>query len=222
MARSGFSPWRALFVLGGVLVSAGGFMHPRGTMAEMLAEPIWFRGHATSALGYLALCAGLALYRRDAAPPERTRRWAGAAAVLMGFEAVEMTVHTFAYVDAGAAADRVHGATMATPVLTTHLWMATIIYPLTGIAMIALIWTGMRERSLGSRWTGWLGMAGALAHAAVMPLVFLMDMLQFGILFPMILLLTMWFILAGAWPRRSRSVAPAAGPAARRTAAGAA
>lgn len=215
MARTGFSPWRALFILGAVLVSAGGSMHPRGTMAEMLADPIWFRGHATSALGYLALCAGLAMFRRDAAPPERTRWWAGMAAVLMGFEAVEMTVHTFAYVDAAAAADRVHGATMATPVLTTHLWMATIIYPLTGIAMIALIWTGMRERSLGSPWIGWLGMLGAAAHAAVMPLVFLLDMLEFGILFPMILFLTLWFMMAGLWPRRSRSAAAASAPAAR-------
>jgi hypothetical protein len=215
MARTGFSPWRALFILGAVLVSVGASMHPRGTMAQMLADPIWFRGHATAALGYLVLCAGLALYRRDAAPPERTRRWAGVAAVLMGLEALEMAVHAMAYVDAGAAAALGDHVTMAAPVLMVHLWMATIVYPLTGIAVAALIWTGMRERSLGSPWIGWLGILGALAHAAVMPLVFLMDMIQFGILFPMIMFLTIWFILAGVWPRRSASLAPAAGPAAR-------
>ncbi len=218
MSPSRFTSWRALLALGGALVLVGSSMHPAGEMREMLAHPRWLAGHGTAALGYLALAVGLALYRRSAEASGRTRWWAGAAAVMMALETLEMTVHTAAYVDRAALpAGAVHvGA--ATPVLLTHLWMATLIYPVTGVVVIGLVLAGMRERSLGSPWIGWLGIVGAVAHGAVMPLVFLMGWMQFGILFPMILFLALWFILAGVWPARPRvgqGFADAAVPAAR-------
>ncbi|HYH82820.1 MAG TPA: hypothetical protein VEX86_23710 [Longimicrobium sp.] len=224
MSRVGFNLWRALFVIGGALVIAGGFMHPRGTMAQMLADPNWLPGHSLQTVGFLALCAGLALYRRDAALPRRTRWWATAAAVMMALETLEMAVHTLAYVDRAAAQATVEHVGMATPVLLTHLWMATLVGPVSGVALIALIWVGMRERSLGSPWIGWLGMIGAAAHAAVMPLVFLLNLPMFGIFFPMIIFLALWFCLAGVWPRRKQRahVPPAAArPAPREAVSGA-
>jgi hypothetical protein len=205
--------WRVLFVLGAALVFFGGSMHPRGHMAQMLVDPKWLPGHSMAAVGFLVLSLGLARYRRAAAPDERTRWWARAATVTMALEAVEMTVHTLAYVDAGALPATAFHAGMATPVLTTHLWMATLIYPLSGLTLIGLIWTGIRQRSLGSPWIGWIGMIGAAAHAAVMPLVFLLRVPEAGILFPlMTLFTTLWFVLAGVWPKRQgrhRFAAPA-------------
>jgi hypothetical protein len=204
--------WRVLFVLGAALVFFGGSMHPRGYMAQMLVDPKWIPGHAMAAVGFLVLALGLALYRRDAATDERTRWWAGAATVTMALEALEMTVHTLAFVDAGALPAQAINAGAATPVLTTHLWMATLVYPLSGLTLIALIWTGIRQRSLGSPWIGWIGMLGAAAHAAVMPLIFLLRVEEAGILFPlMTLFTTVWFFLAALWPRR-RSRHPFAVP----------
>jgi hypothetical protein len=56
-------------------------------------------------------------------------------------------------------------------------------------------------------------MIGAAAHAAVMPLVFLLRVPEAGILFPlMTLFTTVWFLLAGLWPKRQgrhRFAAPA-------------
>jgi len=71
-----------------------------------------------------------------------------------------------AYMDAHALA-----ASHSTPVLTTHLWLATLVYPCFGVALFGLIRAGQRERSLGSRWIGWIGMVGAVAHGIVMVLV---------------------------------------------------
>jgi len=224
MNRIGFSPWRALFVLGGALVIAGGSMHPGGSMAQMLADPKWLPGHVMQALGFLSLCAGLALFRRVPSLPLRTRWWAGAASVMMALETLEMTVHTLAYVDAAAAPTGELVVGMATPVLLTHLWMATVVGPISGVVLIALIWVGMRERWLGSPWIGWLGMLGSLAHLAVMPLVFVMGWVQFGILFPMVVFLALWFILAGVWPRKKQRAydpASAAWPARREAVPGA-
>ena len=218
MTTTRFKPWRPLFVLGGVLLIAGGTMHPSGNMAEMLADPKWLPGHALQALGFLTMCAGLALFRRDRALPDRTRWWAGAAAVMMALETLEMTVHASAFMDTAAAPAVLREVSTATPLLFTHLWMATFIGPVSGIVLIALIWVGMRERSLGSPWIGWIGMFGAAAHAAVMPLLFVMGILEAGILFPMVVFLALWFILAGVWPRRKQpaaSSAPRAEPAPR-------
>jgi hypothetical protein len=212
MTSGRFSPWRALFILGGALVITGGSMHPGGDMRDMLADPKWIPGHSLMALAFVALAAGLALFHRGA-PAGRTRWWARAAAVMMVLEAVEMSIHTLAYVDADAlSAGSIH-AGAATPVLATHLWMATLVYPLTGVALIGLIWAGMREHTLGSRWFGWLGMLGAVAHGAVMPLVFVLGLLQFGILFPMIIFMALWFILAGVWPVRAHNPVPVAAAA---------
>lgn len=215
MTRSRFSAWRPLFIAGGALVIAGGSQHPRGEhMLAMLTDPVWLQGHAMQFAGFALLAAGLGLYHRGA-PAGRTRWWAGAAAVMMMLDALEMGVHTMAYVDAGALPAGAFHAGAATPVLTTHLWLATLIHPVTGAVVIGLILAGMRERALGSRWIGWLGIVGAVAHLAVMPLVFLLRIPEFGILFPMIMFMALWFTLAGLWPVRARqpeSVAAAPRP----------
>lgn len=198
--------WRVLMIAGALLVGAGGIQHPRGhNMAEMLVDPGWFQSHATATVGYVLLTFGMLLFRRTTGPASRTRWWAGVAAVMLSFEAVEMGVHTMAYVDAPAAAIAMQSPTgegPATPVLSTHLIMATIIYPITGIVLIGLMVAGMKERTIGSRWISPVGFIGAATHAAVMPLVYIAHVGAAAILFPMILFLVLWFCLAAGWPVR--------------------
>lgn len=189
--------WRILFVLGGLLVIVGGSQHPRGTMAYMLAHPDWLWSHVVALVGVVALVAGLVHYRRAQVPPKLTDRWVTISIAMGALQAFEWGVHTLAYVDAARLA-----AEEATPVLTTHLWLATIIYTPFGIAVIGLIIAGMRERSLGSPWIVWIGILGATTHSVVMILLFVLELKQFEDLVWFSVLMPLWFLLAGLWPAR--------------------
>ncbi|HEY7216041.1 MAG TPA: hypothetical protein VIC28_15570 [Thermoanaerobaculia bacterium] len=212
--RLRFSLWRPCFALAALLILIGGPQHPGGSMAEMLAHPKWVPSHAFILAGFLAMLAGLILYQRSAALPERTRRWARIATFGTILQAVEMAFHTAAYVDhANLMAGR------ATPVLTTHLWLAVIFYPIFAVTVIGFIVATLRDRSLGSPWIGWLGILGALAHGAAAPLVVLFKVQEARILFPLLMLLAFWLILAALWPvrvraERTRADGPAMEPAA--------
>ena len=205
---AGSAGWRSLFVLFGLLYVAGGVQHPPGSMAEMLANPIWVRGHATTLCGLMLLTAGLVLFRR-ARPGPSVNRWLLPVIATAALETLEMAVHMMAYVDAEAMA-----AGHSTPVLTTHLWLATLVYPCFAFALVGLIWAGQRERSLGSPWIGWIGMVGAVAHGVVMVMVMVhpLKIGPTGLLFPVaVLSLALWFILAGVWPVGRRSPAATSG-----------
>ena len=90
--------WRALLAACGVLIFIGGPMHPGGTMAEMLAHPMSFTGHALVFLGFVALVGALVAYGRQDVPA-RVRPWLRFAVVGAVVQAIEMAVHTMAYVD---------------------------------------------------------------------------------------------------------------------------
>lgn len=190
-------PWRPFFMLAALLILAGGPQHPRGTMAEMLAHPKWVPSHALMLAGFVALLIGLVLYQRGAALPERTRWWTRLAVVATAFQVVEMVFHTIASVD---HAHLVAGE--ATPILTTHLWLSVVLYPLFGLALAGLIVMGARERALGSLWTAWLGILGALAHGAAAPLVIVLQIQWARILFPCLMFFALWLVVAALWPSR--------------------
>ncbi len=194
--------WRPLFVIAGIVYLGGGFQHPRGTMVDMLHDPVWFRAHSTVFIGLALLAVGLLLFRKATPASGSSDRWVLFAIVATVLEAIEMAVHTFAYVD-GAALASGH----ATPVLTTHMLLATIIYPIFAIAIIGLIRAGRRDGVLGSPWIGWIGMLGAAAHGVVMFLM-IMEVSWGAILFPIaVITLSIWFVLAGLWPARGPVVA---------------
>jgi hypothetical protein len=197
--------WRALFVIGGLLVAIGGPQHPGGTMLDMLRDPAWFRAHALVFSGILAWTIGVWLFIQSRPASALPDRWLRFALVMTTLQMLDMAVHTMAYVDADALA-----AGAATPVLTTHLWLTVVIYPIFGIAMIGFIWTTQRKRLLGSVWIGWLGMLGAAGHGAAGLLVVGFEIGWASILFPFLVFLALWFILAGVWP--SRQTVPAAVP----------
>jgi hypothetical protein len=103
-----------------------------------------------------------------------------------------------------AAVDHVHVVAGApTPILTTHLWMAVVVYPLFGLTMAGFILAGVRDRVLGSYWIAWIGVVGALAHGAAPPPVILGKVERASVLFPFLMLLALWLTLAALWPRRA-------------------
>ena len=195
--RSGL--WRLFFILSALFMVAGGPRHPGGTMAEMLAHPDWLPSHVLQLAGFVSLLVGLILYQRTVALPDRTRTWVGLAVLGTALQAIEMAVHTAASLDhPNLLAGR------ATPVLTTHLWLSVVLYPIFGLTLVGLIVAGVRDRVLGSVWIAWMGILGVLAHAAAAPLVVLLRIERARMLFPLLILFALWTLLVGLWPTRAR------------------
>lgn len=140
-SRSG---WRVCFLLAGGAILAGGPLHPDGTMVDMLADPNWLPSHALMTLGFVLMWAGLVLWGRTPSNAPRVRAWLRPAVVATALQAIDMALHTAAMVDH----DRLV-AGLATPVLTTHLWMTAVIYPVFGATVIALLIAAGRDRVLG-------------------------------------------------------------------------
>jgi nitrate reductase NapE component len=202
-----FGLWRPCFVLSALFILVGGPRHPRGTMAEMLGHHDWVLAHVLMLAGFVALLFGLILYSRGAVVPDRTRKWIRFAVIGTALQVVEMVMHTVSVVDhANLVAGR------ATPVLSTHLGLAVVFYPIFAATIVGLILAGMRDRSLGSPWIGWLGILGAVAHGAAAPLVILFKIDWARNLFPGVAVLALWLLLAALWPSRSKAQRePAAG-----------
>jgi hypothetical protein len=189
--------WRVCFVVSALFILTGGPQHPGGTMAEMLAHPAWVPSHSLLLAGFALLPIGLVLYQRAGQRPARTRRWTRIALIGALLQAVEMAFHLASYVDhANLMAGR------ATPVLTTHLWLAAVCYPIFGVTIAGWIVAGTRDKVLGSPWIAWIGILGALAHGAAAPLVVTFGIQGAAVLFPLLVLFALWLALAGLWPAR--------------------
>lgn len=190
--------WRVCFIVAALLMMAGGPQHPGGTMAEMLADPRWIPAHSLILAGIVTFLAGLLVYKQSTALPRATKRWLGLAIIGTVLQVIEMAMHTAAVVDHHHLV-----AGQATPVLSTHLWLAVFFYPIFGLTISGFIIAGMRDRVIGSPWIGWLGIAGVLAQGAAPPLVILLEIEGARILFALILLFAVWLILAALWPVRA-------------------
>ncbi len=190
--------WRASFVLSGLLILIGGPRHPGGTMAQMLAHPQWVPSHAFMLAGFTALLIGLLARGRSGPRSPALRRWLTLAIAGTALQTVEMALHTAAYVDlANLLAGR------STPVLTAHLSVTPLFYPIFGVTVAGWIAAAARERAVGSAWIAWIGIVGVLAHGAAGVLVPVFALEWARVLFPMVVLLAVWSILAGLWPARA-------------------
>jgi hypothetical protein len=196
----GLELWRLCFILAALFLLAGGPQHPGGTMAEMLGNPKWVPAHLLVLTGFVVLLVGLVSYQRATSLPSRTQRWLRFAIIGTALQAIEMVFHTAAVVDHDHL---VAGA--ATPVLTTHLWLAVIFYPIFGLTLAGFIVAGMRDRVLGSPWIAWLGIVGVLAHGIAPVLVVLLNVEGARILFPFLIGFALWLVLAGLWPQRVKA-----------------
>jgi hypothetical protein len=164
-------------------------------MLEMLMHHDWFMAHALVTLGYGAMLAGLVAFSRTEANSPALTRWTRFAIVGAALQTVEMVVHTAAMVDAGHLA-----AGHATPVLSTHLAMSIVFYPLFGIATAAFFIKGMRARAIGSPWFVWIGVIGTVANGIAPILVGLFGWMEARILFAFMIGIAIWLLLAAVWP----------------------
>ncbi|HEY0038267.1 MAG TPA: hypothetical protein VGB66_16325 [Longimicrobium sp.] len=206
MSKVRFQPWRLFLLLGAVGILAGGPRHPGGTMAEMLAHPDWVLSHVLVLAGYISLLVALVVFRRVGGFGSGTTKWARLAVLGTALMVIEAIFHTAAVVD--------HANLMAgrgTPILSIHLALSVIIYPVFAITMIGFMLTGARERVIGSRWITWMGIAGAAMHGLSTPLVVGLGDERFRFLFPGVVLFALWELIAAVLP--ARAAAPAAAPA---------
>jgi hypothetical protein len=188
---------RGAFVLAGVLMLAGGPLHPDGTMAQMLLHPNWVLSHALMTCGFAALVLGTFLLPPGVTWTAGARRWRQLALAGAVLQTIEMVFHTVSYVDANNLV-----AGQSTPVLSTHLALSVVCYPAFGATWIGFIIATARERLFGPPWIAWLGVAGALAHGLSAPLVVGLGVEGARILFPLLMLFALWSILGAVWPVR--------------------
>lgn len=207
MSKVRFQPWRLFLLLGAVGILAGGPRHPSGSMAEMLAHPDWVLSHVLVLCGYVALLVALILFRRAGGLPAGTAKWARLAVIGTALMVTEAIFHTAAVAD--------HANLMAgrgTPILSIHLALSVIIYPVFAITMIGFMLAGARERVIGSRWITWMGIAGAAMHGLSTPLVVGLGDERFRFLFPGVVLFALWELIATFLPARGEVRVPAAAP----------
>jgi hypothetical protein len=142
--------------------------------------------------------------RASSASASATRRWTRIAIAGAALQCVEMILHTLAAFD--------HANLMAghaTPILSTHLALAVVAYPLFAAATIGFIVTTARTRALGSPWVAWIGVIGALGHGIAAPLTVLTTIPGARQLFPLLVALALWLIITALLPRRAPALAPA-------------
>lgn len=162
----------------------------------MLADPKWLPSHVLLTLGFVLMWAGVVLWGRTPSDAPRVRAWLRTAIVVIGVQAIDYALHTAAMVDHHRLV-----AGLATPALTTHLWVTVVVYPVFAVTIIGFLIAAGRDRVLGSWWIAWLGIIGAAAHGIAGPLAVIWG-IQAG-LFGLIVLLAFWMILAACWPARA-------------------
>lgn len=201
--------WRVVLVVSGVLALNGGRLHPsseaadplRQELATMTAHEHWVPGHALTTSATVLLVAGLWLASRLGYPP-RVLRALRVATVAFSLYAVETVFHLMSFVDSHALAT---GG--AAPVAMTHLSLASVLYPVSGAALVHLAVALGREWSRPRRLVAALGVVAGTLHALSVPLVLLLPDTEITPVFAGAgVLLSLWTIGLGL----SRRPAPAA------------
>ena len=209
--------WRIALVASGALVLAGGSLHPdsdaadplREELAVMTAHPNWVPGHSLIVLGTVLLVGALYMARLQRVWPRATDRAVVAATVAFAAYAVETVFHLAAAVDSQALHDG-HAA----PVAFTHIGLAAVLYPVSGIALVVLAVTLGRALGGPARVVAVLGVLGGLAHAVAVPLLLLLPDLEVTPLFAASGVLTaLWAIGTGVVGARDRVPAAVREPA---------
>ena len=163
--------WRVLLLLSAILASQGGRLHPeadaaepmRAELATMTASETWVPAHLLLLASVTLLAVGLWMARTHPAF-SGVRRSLQVAAVAVSLYAVEAVAHLAAVLDSHALA---HGEDA--PVAMTHVVLAVVLYPVSGLAIAWLSldlgrhWSGLR------RWVVVPGVLGGLIHALTVP-----------------------------------------------------
>lgn len=203
--------WRLVLAASGVALLAGAPMHPssdsedplRKELAVMTADSAWVPGHSLIVLSTVLLATGLWMAHRRRVWPTSVQRTLGFAAVAVSAYVVETVAHLAAVIDSDRLA-----AGDAAPVAFGHIGLASVLYPVTGWALVFL------ALAFGRVWRGWrrvvavVGAVAGLLHAFSVPLTILFPDTEFTPVFAgaamSIAVFTLGIAVAGA-PRPVRS-----------------
>ncbi|HET7820657.1 MAG TPA: hypothetical protein VFL10_03950 [Ornithinibacter sp.] len=188
--------------IGGLLIAAGGQLHPHGSgatvdsyLASMLGSGTWLPSHLLLLLGTALATVGFVTTRRAEVFGPRVEGWLVTAAIGWGVATVELVPHLVAVRDADGLAHH-----HATPVLDLHLSLqvaATPLMGLTGAALaIAVAWSA---RTVPAWLLAVPAVVGGIGYAASAPLIAATGSLAPTVLFPMQAGLAVW--LVGTWLR---------------------
>lgn len=193
--------WRVALIAGGALMLAGGPMHPdspaelplREELALMMDDDAWVPAHAILLVATVLFAAGLWRVLRAGEWPARAVGALRVAAVAFALYSVEAFVHLIAFVDV----DRLRDGDFA-PVAFSHLALAAVLYPLSGLALASLAWRLLPTWSLPQRVFAVAGMVGGLFHAVSVPATMLLPDAEVSFLFAGAgILIAIWSITAG-------------------------
>ena len=165
--------WRIALFASAVAMLNGGRMHPesdgsdplREELATMTADPAWVTGHSLVVAATVLLVVGLRLTLRQEPWPATVRRVIAMTSVVLAAYVVETVFHLAAVVDSAELA-----AGESAPVAMTHIWLAAVLYPASGLAIAYLADTLGRGWSRGRRVLAYVGVVAGLLHASSVPL----------------------------------------------------
>ena len=196
----------ALFVLGGLLMMAGGQLHPRGSgdtvdeyLLTMFSSSGWLSSHLVLLAGSVTSCLAFVAAWRSAAFGGRVQRWLPLVAVAWALGAAEMLPHLLAANDAHALEHH-----EATPVLDLHVLMQLVASPAVGLtsAFIAVA-VAAAVKTRPAQVLAGFAVLGGLGSAAASPLVTATGDTRFALLFPLQTGLAVWLMGTGVrlWRR---------------------
>jgi len=193
-------PWPWAFSLGGILFLIGGALHPNDDTslpeaeqtAESLGAAAWIPAHALLLVGSVGFLIGLvALARSPMSLPTAARRATWVAAVGAALFVVEGVFHLGAFADRDAVLSG-----EATPLLSTHMAMGLVAYPLFAFAVAAL--AVLSGHTLTHPVVGVIGAIGAVAFGVAPTLVGAAGIEALVFLFPVGgIILGLWITVAG-------------------------
>jgi hypothetical protein len=195
--------WRPMLAIAGILLLIGGPLHPKAdttksfneSTALMLAHPNWPIAHALILASYILLLLALVGMAQRSELPNSVRRILRFAQVGAALAVVEMAFHLAATADRSSLI-----AGGPTPLLTAHMTLAVVAYPMLGLSVAALALQGARTRSFGGWAIGWLGALGGVAHGMAAPIVVLTRDQRYSPLFMGAAVMALWLCLVAIWP----------------------
>ena len=207
--------WRLSLLAAGVLMLAGGPMHPESDsrdsmtqeLATMTADERWVPGHTLIMVGTFLLVAGLWLARARGVWPAAHLALT-AAAVTMSLYAVETVFHLAAVADSAALA-----AGELPPITLAHLALSIVLYPLAGTGLVLLgVYLVRTERGI-RRVVPVLAVVGGLLHGSSIIVTLLLPDAEATPLFAgAAMSIAVWSVLTGVVGATSRRVVDAPTP----------
>lgn len=198
--QAGNRVWPWAFAAGGVLFLIGGALHPdedsslpeAEATADFIGAPTWIPAHTLILIGSLGFAIGLfALARSRMSLSTAAQRAAWVAAIGAALFFIESFFHLAAFADEDAAL-----AGNATPLLSTHMAMALVVYPLFTFALAAL--AVLSRDTLTHPVIGILGAIGAVIFGLAPALAGLAGIEALGWMFPVGgIALALWFTVVG-------------------------